>query len=271
MHKSTPRQCVVAMALAAAAVTAAACGGDPPAPDEHPAALSIAAASDLRFALDDLVAAYRADHPGTGVSVTYGSSGAFYAQILNGAPFDLFLSADIAYARQLGDRGVAAAETLFTYANGRLVVWVAKGSTLDVEALGLKTLLDPSVTRVAIANPAHAPYGIAAEDALRAAGLYDEVQPKLVLGENVSQTLQFVQSGAAQAGLVALSLASASSVEPSGRYFLLPADAHSPLEQGGIVMTAAARPDAARSFRAFMLSQAGRAVLTRYGFALPEP
>lgn len=259
------------LAVTAVALLAAACGGDPPPPAERLPALSIAAASDLRFALDDIVEAFRAEHPDAGVSVTYGSSGSFYAQILNGAPFDLLLSADIDYARQLADRGVAAADTLFTYAFGRLVVWVAKDSALDVGALGLKALLDPSVTRVAIANPAHAPYGIAAEDALHAAGIYDAVKPKLVLGENVSQTLQFVQTGAAQAGLVALSLALSSSVGPSGRYVLLPADAHAPIEQGGIVLNAAARPDTARSFRAFMLSEAARAVLTRYGFALPEP
>ncbi len=266
----TSRLLLLAAALGASGCRGGEDGDGAAPPFERPPVLSIAAASDLRYALDEVVEAFRRDHPDTGVSVTYGSSGGFFAQIVNGAPFDLYLAADVDYARQLADRGLADADSLFTYAEGRLVVWVPSASRLDVERLGLEMLVDPAVARIAIANPSHAPYGRAAEDALRSTGLYDDVKAKLVLGENVSQALQFVQSGAADAGLVALSLALAPPVAASGRYFLLPPDVHTPIEQGGVVLTGAARPDAAQAFRAFMLGEAARAVFARYGFASRE-
>jgi molybdate transport system substrate-binding protein len=249
---------------------AGACGGSrAPAPAQQTPALAVAAASDLRYALDELVAVYREEHPGAGVSVSYGSSGNLYAQLTNGGPYDLFLSADIDYPRRLVDAGLAAPDSLFAYANGRIALWVPTNSPLDLDALGLRAVLDPKVTRVAIANPEHAPYGRAAEAALSGAGLLDEVRPKLVLGENISQTLQFVQSGAADIGIVALSLALAPPVTGSGRYWAVPIDAHPPIEQGGAILADAARPDAAASFRALMTSDAGHAVLLRYGFVLP--
>jgi molybdate transport system substrate-binding protein len=261
------RVATVSLVLSAAS-SGLACGGPRSGGSAPP--LSIAAASDLRYVLDDLVVLFREAHPGTEVATSYGSSGNFFAQLLNNAPFDLFLSADVAYPRQLIERGIARPESLFTYADGRLVVWVPASSSLDVVALGLKALTDPSVTRIAIANPEHAPYGRAAEAALRSTGLLSEVKPKLILGDNVSQTLQFVQSGAAQAGIVALSLAVAPAVAPSGRYWLVPSDAHPRLEQGGVIMRVAARADAAQAFRTFMQGDQARKALARDGFARSE-
>ena len=256
----------VAMAIAVGLALVSACGRAAPA---QPTAVRIAAASDLRFALDQLAAAFREAHPGVTLSVSYGSSGNFYAQLLNGAPFDIFLSADVAYPRQLADRGLVAPQSEFTYGIGRLVVWVPAASAIDVERRGLGALTDPSIAHVAIANPAHAPYGRAAEAALQAAGIYDAVKAKLVLGESVSQALQFVQSGAADAGVVALSLALSPTVVPQGRYAPVPLHLYPRMEQGGVVLRAAANHDAAIAFRAFMVDESARIVLKRFGFYLP--
>jgi len=228
----------------------------------EPGTLSIAAASDLQFALADASRQFHQAHPRTEVRIDYGSSGNFYAQIRNGAPFDLFLSADVQYPRSLAADGLVRADAVFVYAVGRLAVWVPAASPLDPAT----ALRDPSVRRVAIANPAHAPYGRAAEAALRQMGLYDSVARKLVLGENISQTLQFVQSGAADVGLVALSLAIAPTVRGQGRYWEVPLDAYPKMEQGGVILKDSA---AARDFRAWLLAPAGRRLLKQYGFSLP--
>ena len=231
--------------------------------------VTVAAASDLQFALDEAVAAYRAVTPGTDVKVSYGSSGNFYAQISNGAPYDVFFSADVAYPRQLADRGLVDPGTLVVYGVGRIVVWVPASSGVDVERLGIGALADPSVRRVSIANPQHAPYGRAAEAAMRSLGVYDAVAPKLVFGENVSQAAQFVQSGAADAGIVALSIALAPSMRAAGRYWEVPADAHPRLEQGAGVTSTAGDRAAAERFLQFVAVGAGKAILARYGFTVP--
>lgn len=233
------------------------------------ATLSIAAASDLRYALDELTGVFRESHPGVRVETVYGSSGNFYAQIVNGAPFDLFLSADVAYVRLLDERGLVQSSSLFRYAQGRIAVWVPLSSPLDVGRRGLDVLTDASVSHVAIANPQHAPYGRAAEAALRSAGLFDQVGPRLVLGENISQALQFVQSGSADAGIVALSLAVAPPVARAGRYWLIPEDMHPPIDQGGAILRATKHAAAAEAFRTFLLGDEARAVLGRYGFVTP--
>jgi molybdate transport system substrate-binding protein len=241
-------------------------------PDRTPTApwsLTIAAASDLRYAFDDVAMEFRRQYPSTDVTVTYGSSGTFFAQLQNGAPFDVFLSADISYPRQLAQKGLVLAGSEFKYAEGRIVVWVPKSSQLDVEARGLSALTDFAVNKVAIANPAHAPYGRAAEAAMRSTGVFNVVKPKLVFGENVSQALQFVQSGAADAGIVALSLVRAPALADTGRYWEIPVEAHPAIEQGGAIMRSAANSDAALVFRAFMLGDSARAILRRYGFATP--
>ena len=224
----------------------------------HPAKLTVAAAADLNFAMEEVARQYRATHPGVELAIAYGSSGNFYAQIRNGAPFDVFLSADVDYARRLA----TSPADVFTYAEGRIVVWVPGGSPLD-PATALRA---PTLRRLAIANPDHAPYGRAAQAALRAMGLYDTLQPKLVLGENIAQTFQFVQSSAADAGIVALSLALAPKAKGTGVYWEIPQSLYPRLEQGGLILKDSS---AARDFRALLLSDAGRGILERYGFALP--
>jgi len=230
--------------------------------------VAIAAAADLRYALDEIVDAFEVGNPDVEVTVSYGSSGSFYAQLRNGAPFDVFLSADVEYTRQLDDRGLTVPGSNFTYAIGRIAVWAPGRSGLPVETLGLQALADPGVTHVAIANPQHAPYGRAAVAALEAAGLLDAVKPKFVLGENVSQTLQFVQSGSAEAGIIALSLALAPPVKDAGQYWLVPASMHAPIEQGGTIMRTAADVESARRFAAFVGGEHARAILRRYGFTV---
>ncbi len=191
-------------------------------PEEPPVSiLSVAAAADLRFVLDDIALEFQGKHPDIQVRVTYGSSGNFFAQLTNNAPFDLFLSADTDYPRRLIEQGLAARASAFVYAVGHLVVWVPRDSSLDIEKLGVQALLDPSARKIAIANPRHAPYGRAAEAALRTAGVYDRVRERLVYGDNVAQTAQFVQTGSADVGLIALSLALTPTMRASGRYWLL--------------------------------------------------
>ena len=234
------------------------------------ATVRVAAAADLRFAMDALVAEWDVAEPGTAVEPTYGSSGNFFAQISEGAPFDVLFSADAEYPRALEKAGLAASGSTRLYAIGQIVVWVPLGSPLDVESDGLQVLSDPSVRTVAIANPEHAPYGRAAVAAMRAAGVYEAVEPRLVLGENVSQAAQFVESGNAEAGVIALSLALASPLVDEGRYALVPIDSYPPLEQGAVVLDAAVDPDAAHAFVDFVLGPRGRAVLDSYGF-MPPP
>jgi molybdate transport system substrate-binding protein len=229
----------------------------------------VAAAADLNVALGEVIARFSASHAAD-VSVSYGSSGTFYAQLLSRAPFDMFFSADLTYPRQLASRGLVLDGGEFTYAVGRLVLWVPSASPIDVEHQGLQALTAASIAHVAIANPEHAPYGRAAIAAMRSAGVYDRVQPKLVFGENVAQALQFVQTGAADAGIVALSLAVAPAVEDKGRSVEVPVDSYPRMEQGGAILKWAADVDAARALRAFVLGEDGRAILKRYGFSLPE-
>ena len=232
-----------------------------------PRTVAVAAASDLQFALGEATAAFAKAQPDIAVSVTYGASGTLCAQLLNQAPFDLFLSADLSYPRKLVAAGLADGTTEFTYSRGHLVVWVPKGSPIPVEQLGLQALLHPAARKIAIANPRHAPYGQAAAAALARLGLLEALRPRLVFGENISQTAQFVQTGAADIGLIALSLAKAPVMAASGRYWVLPEDAFPPLEQGGVVLTRARHRTEALAFRAFLRSPAGVAILGRYGFA----
>lgn len=231
--------------------------------------LRIAAASDLNFAMDEIVQEFQKDHPEITVKVTYGSSGNFYSQLSNQAPFDLFFSADISYPRKLSEQGLTLPRTEFLYAIGSIVIWVPRSSPIDVEQLKMEALRHESVRHIAIANPKHAPYGKAAEAALRSLGIYEAVQPKLVFGENISQTFQFVQSGNAEIGIVALSLALAPSVKDQGRYWKVPSDAYPCLEQGGVILKWVKNVEAAQSFRNFIMGSKGRPLLRRYGFYLP--
>ncbi|HLK68106.1 MAG TPA: molybdate ABC transporter substrate-binding protein [Bryobacteraceae bacterium] len=224
--------------------------------------LAIAAAADLNFALEEVSSEFAKSHPTTTLRIAYGSSGNFYAQLRSHAPFDLFVSADVEYPRKLATEGLAIADSVFVYGVGRIVVWVPAQSTLDPAT----AMQSAALHHLAIANPQHAPYGHAAELAMRSMGVYDSVEGKLVLGENIAQTLQFVQSGAADAGIVALSLAIAPAVRSQGRYWEIPLNAYPKMEQGGVIVKDS--PEA-REFRSWLLAPEGRAILKRYGFYMP--
>jgi molybdate transport system substrate-binding protein len=229
----------------------------------------VAAASDLKFVLPEVISAFRRHAPNVYVVVTYGSSGNFFAQLSNKAPFDLFLSADVAYPRELIAQGHAYSESEFLYAIGRIVLWVRNDSPLDVEKRGLEALTDPDVRHIAIANPRHAPYGRAAVAAMQSLLVHDQVQSRIVLGENIAQTAQLAESGAADAGIIALSLAIAPELREKGRYWEIPASTHSPIEQGGAILSWAQDVAAARAFRLFLLGVEGKALLRQFGFSLP--
>ena len=229
----------------------------------------VAAAADLKFALDDLIAVFSTQHPDIMVHVSYGSSGTFFAQLSNRAPFDIFFSADVDYPRQLIAQGLAAQETPFLYAVGRLVVWVPRTSALDVARLGMQVLGEASVRKIAIANPRHAPYGRAAEAAMKTLGIYEAVRERIVYGENIAQTAQFVQTGAADIGIIALSLAVAPALKDSGRYWEVPLKSYPRIEQGGVILSWASDRAAAQLLQDFVLGPDGKAILRQYGFFLP--
>jgi molybdate transport system substrate-binding protein len=231
--------------------------------------VSVAAAADLKFALDEIASDFERAHPGVDVEVVYGSSGNFFAQLSHRAPFDIFFSADIEYPRKLVEQGLAEEESEFLYAVGQIVLWAQETSEIDVETLGIEAVLDERVRKVAIANPQHAPYGRAAEAALKSLLVYDRVKDKLVLGENVAQTAHFIESGAADIGVIALSLALAPALRDKGRYWLVPLDAYPRMEQGGVILNWARDREAAETLRGFLLSHEGRATLRRYGFLVP--
>ena len=230
--------------------------------------LRVAAASDLQFVMPQLASEYE-KLSGVKLSVSYGSSGNFFAQIQNGAPFDLFFSADSAFPNKLVGAHLAEADSLQVYGMGRLALWLPADSPLD-PAAGLKLLLDSRVQKIAIANPEHAPYGRAAVAALDRAGLYDQLKPKLVLGESILQAAQFVQSGSAQAGLIALSLA-LSPAMASGKRQDLPADRQSELEQTVVLLSSSSNKKAAMDFLAFLKTPQARAAFECYGFLMPPP
>ena len=227
--------------------------------------ITIAAAADLKFAMDEIVKGFNQNHTGNEVQVVYGSSGKFHTQIQQGAPYDLCFSADIGYPRELAKQGLAASEVK-PYAVGRIVLW---SSEVDATKMTLANLTDPKITKIAIANPRHAPYGKRAEEALRAAGLWEKVQSKLVFGENISQAAQYVQSGNAQVGIIALALVLNPELSKKGGYYLIPDNMHNPLEQGFIITKRGANKPLARQFAEYMGSKPVRGVMTKYGFVLP--
>jgi molybdate transport system substrate-binding protein len=229
--------------------------------------IAIAAAADLKFAMTDVAAQFE-KQTGHKVNVTYGSSGNFFSQLQNGAPFDLFFSADIDYAWKLDAAGLAEPGTLYLYAIGRIVIWTPPDSKVDVAKQGWKALLDERVQKIAIANPEHAPYGRAAVAAMQKAGIYEQVKPKLVYGDNISQAAQFVQSGSAQAGIVALSLAISTGMK-DGKRWDIPEDMHPPIEQAVILMKNPKNKEAARAFLDFVKSEQARSTLAKYGFTFP--
>jgi molybdate transport system substrate-binding protein len=229
---------------------------------------NVAAASDLQFALTDIVAAFKAK-TGRDVRLSFGSSGNFRRQIADGAPFDVFLSADASYADALvalhrtQDDGVV-------YAVGRIALFVPNGSPIeaDPELQGVAAALHAGTLRkFAIANPEHAPYGRAARDVLQRKGLWNAIEPHLVLGENVSQAAQFAINGGADAGIVAYSLLRAPGVAARGKAVVLPANEHAPLVQKMVLLARAG--DTARAFYGFVQTPAAREILRQYGFEPP--
>jgi molybdate transport system substrate-binding protein len=231
--------------------------------------LTVAAAADLNFALKELAARYE-QKAGVRITLSFGSSGNLYSQIQNGAPFDLFFSADEQYPKKLADAGLMEPHSLRTYAVGHLVLWAPNNAGLDPALKKMDLLLQPAVQHIAIANPQTAPYGRAAMAALEHFGLKERVAGKLVFGENISQTAQFVQSGNAQAGLIALSLALSPPMKEAGGFWELPSDSYPELRQVAGVVSASKRKPTAQAFLDYVTSPEGVKVLQQYGFAVPS-
>lgn len=227
--------------------------------------LTLAVAANLKDAMSDLVADFTKTRPGAEVSVVPGSSGKFTHQIVNGAPYDLFFSADMEYPRKLQAENLAAS-AVRPYARGRLVLWSA---TLDARRLTLDSLAGAGIRKIAIANPKHAPYGARAREALERAGVWSKVQNRLVYGENVSQAAQFTHSGAADVAIIALSQALSPELKARGGYYEIPDRLHAPLDQGFVVLKRAAGNPLAAAFADYVLSPPARAILKTHGYTAP--
>jgi molybdate transport system substrate-binding protein len=230
--------------------------------------ITVASAADLQFAMQDIAARFQKES-GKTVAVTYGSSGNFFQQIQNGAPFDMFFSANLDYARKLETAGLTEPGSFYEYAKGKIVIWVPQESKLDLSS-GLAALLNPAVHKIAVANPQHAPYGQAAVAALQKENIYDKVKDKLVLGENISQTATFVISGSADVGIVALSLALSPTMKDKGRYVEIPADEYPPIEQACVILRSSQNNAVANQFLTFIKTSAIGEVLKSYGFVVPN-
>lgn len=226
----------------------------------------IAAASDLKFTLDSIIHAFSKTSNGK-VDVTYGSSGKLAEQIVNGAPFDLFFSADVVYPERLKREKKTSSE-IYHYATGRIVIWSKR---IDPRETGMKSLLDPAAKKVAVANPLHAPYGKRAVESLEHYKMTEALKSKLVYGENISQTAQFVSTGAAEIGIIALSIAlSPNMKKENGKYFLIPGDSHQPLIQGAVITLHGRENKLAATFFEFIKSDEATKILSHYGFSNPE-
>ncbi len=235
------------------------------APNAGAQELTVAAAADLRPALEETASRFHAAS-GAQVKLIYGSSGNFYQQIQSGAPFDFFFSANADYPKKLESAGLTIPGTYYEYARGKIVLMVPAGSTLDLKG-GLSVLLDPAVKKIAIADPAHAPYGQAAVAAMKAEKIYDQVSAKLVTGENISQTASFVRSGAADVGIVALSLAL--SAGPQVRFTEIPANDYPPIQQACVILRSSKNQDLAARFEAYLRSENVKKIFERFGFEVP--
>jgi len=233
----------------------------------HAGEISVAAASDLTYCLEELNAAFHEKNPGVTFKVSNGSSGNFFEQIRNGAPFDVFLSADMNYPKELAKAGQAEEKSIMQYATGRIVLW-STNSRVDVSK-GLEILRDARlVKKIAIANPDHAPYGRAAKAALEHYDIWKAIGDRIVTGENISQTAQFVQTGNADAGIVALSLVMSPKLAKVGTYYLIPIESYPPLEQGGVLTKSGKTNPDARAYMEFLGSDAARRIFDKYGFTL---
>jgi molybdate transport system substrate-binding protein len=227
-----------------------------------PITLLVAGASDLRPAFEEIGKEFTAK-TGNTITFSFGSSGQLAQQAINGAPFDVFASADVGYVNDVLAKGVGDRTTKATYAYGRLALWVPGSASVAT----VSDLANPSFKRIGVANPEHAPYGVAAVEALKSTNTYDAVADRLVFGDNVSDTYRLATSGNVDAALVSLSLVIAN--RAGGRYIVVPADAHKPLEQTLIVTATKKRAPQARAFVLYVSSPTGRAVMRRFGFLLP--
>lgn len=232
--------------------------------------LNVAAAANLQFAFDDIEMAFETAHPDINLEMTYGSSGNFYAQLTQDAPFDIFFSADTTYPQRLVDDGLASEKDYFQYAVGQIVIWVTNDSPIDVEAAGMNAVTDPAVSAIAVANPDLAPYGAAAVEAMQHLNVYNAVEDKLVMGENISQAAQFVQSGAADVGFIALSMALSPEMSDQGKYWIVPADAYGSIVQAGVIPLASDQHEAAELLKEFIFGVDGQEILARFGYKPPE-
>jgi molybdate transport system substrate-binding protein len=238
--------------------------GDDNAPAVASKTLTVSAAADLMPAFQEIGRLY-AERNGTRVNFNFGSTGQLAQQIERGAPVDVFAAANVAYIDELENKNLILPDTKRLYATGRITVWTRRDSRLRLERI--EDLARDDVRRIAIANPEHAPYGIAAREALETAGVWEKVQSRLVFGENISQTLQYAESGNVDAAIVALSLSVSSE---NGRWTLVPAELHKPLKQALAVIKSTKNETAARAFAAFVNGAEGRGVMQKYGFILPD-
>jgi molybdate transport system substrate-binding protein len=230
--------------------------------------LVVAAAADLQFAMPEVVQQYE-KQTGQRVRVTFGSSGNFASQIQNGAPFDIFFSADLSYPKQLDAAGLIEPGSIYHYADGKIVLWTLKRSGIDISS-GLSILSDPKIHKIAMANPEHAPYGRAAIAALKHKNLYERVQNKIVLAENISQAAQFVDAGSAEVGIVALALVVAPTVRDRGTYFVIPESEYPPIEQVCAILKSSLHKQAAKQFLEFSKTPAMVTLLHQFGFEVPK-
>lgn len=228
----------------------------------QPSELTVAAASDLTEAFAELERDFETNNK-TKVVFVFGSTGMLTRQIENGAPMDLFAAADIDYVNQLEQKNLIVPGTKSVYARGRITMWTTTESGLKIETIS--DLTRTEVRRIAIANPDHAPYGLAAQQALQKAGIWDEVKPKLVYGDNIRQTLQYAETGNVDVSIVALSL----SLRSKGRWILIPGELHEPINQGLAVIKTTKNEAAARAFASFITAPRGREILGKYGFEAP--
>jgi molybdate transport system substrate-binding protein len=252
-------------ALAAFLLTlacATACKDGSPAGNQAPAELTVAAASDLTSAFEEIGREFESTYK-TKVVFVFGSTGMLTRQIENGAPMDLFAAANVSYIDELEQKGLTIPGTKTIYARGRITFWTTRDSNLRLE--NIRDLARPEVQKIAIANPDHAPYGLAARQALESAGIWEQVKPKLVYGDNIRQTLQYAETGNVDVAIVALSL----SMQSHGRWTLIPEELHKPLDQGLGIMKSTQHEQAARAFATFLTGPQGRATLQKYGFTLP--
>ncbi len=256
----------VCRSLAAALILISIAGlsvqGRETAPLDERVTLTVSAAADLIPAFEEIGERFEAE-TGVAVDFNFGSTGQLTQQIIAGAPVDVFAAANEAYIDQLGEQGLILSETKALYGQGRIVLWTLPDA--DLEITDISQLADPEIGRIAIANPDHAPYGVAAREAMQTAGIWDSVQEKLVMGENISDTLRLAQTGNVDVAIVALSLSLAS----DGEWTLVDAAMHEPIDQALAVIADTAHEPEARAFAAFVNSETGRDVMNRYGFVLP--